>query len=151
MASVGGRKPTKCWTGQLTDGIEHFPFGACLACVRVRGPRFVQYNGGVGAKQLLWLEDELRAASRAGQRVVGFGHVPIHPGDPPSHTLIWNYQEVRSYAYAYPYTHAYAYAYAYAYAVCLCTRACVFVVALSRWHITEIMARRGRIAEGGLF
>eukprot|EP00903_Cladosiphon_okamuranus_P014139 g13140.t1 len=56
--------------------------------------RFVQYNGGVGKKQLLWLEGELAAASRAGQRVIGFGHVPIHPAVPSPHTLLWNYQEV---------------------------------------------------------
>eukprot|EP00752_Nemacystus_decipiens_P005814 g5259.t1 len=56
--------------------------------------RFVRYNGGVGAEQLVWLEDELAAASRAGQRVIGFGHVPIHPAEPSSHTLLWNYQEV---------------------------------------------------------
>ncbi|CAN0325583.1 unnamed protein product [Ectocarpus sp. 12 AP-2014] len=56
--------------------------------------RFVQYNGGIGAKQLLWLENQLTEASRAGQRVVGFGHVPIHPAEPGAHTLIWNYEEV---------------------------------------------------------
>lgn len=65
------------------------------ARVLVRASRFVQYNGGVGAEQLLWLEDQLAAASRAGQRVIGFAHVPIHPAEPSSHTLLWNYQEVR--------------------------------------------------------
>lgn len=64
-----------------------------MSCGRVR--RFVQYNGGVSAKQLLWLEDQLAEASRAGQRVISFGHVPIHPAEPSSNTLLWNYEDVR--------------------------------------------------------
>ena len=57
--------------------------------------RFVQYNGGLSEEQLLWLENELVEASRAGQRVVCFGHVPIHPVEPSSLTLVWNYEDVR--------------------------------------------------------
>lgn len=62
-------------------------------CVRAR--RFVQYNGGVSKKQLSWLEDQLAEASRAGQRVISFGHVPIHPADNSLTTLLWNYDDVR--------------------------------------------------------
>ncbi|CAN0494943.1 unnamed protein product, partial [Laminaria digitata] len=56
--------------------------------------RFVQYNGGVGKEQLLWLEQELAAATLAGQRVIAFGHVPIHPIKAPSNCLVWNYKDV---------------------------------------------------------
>ncbi|CAM9362523.1 unnamed protein product, partial [Hapterophycus canaliculatus] len=56
--------------------------------------RFVKYNGGVGSKQLLWLEEQLAEATQAGQRVVGFGHVPIYPAAPSAHTLLWNYEDV---------------------------------------------------------
>lgn len=57
--------------------------------------RFVQYNGGVGAKQMRWLESQLAQASRAGQRVVMFGHLPVHPGASESKCLLWNFDEVR--------------------------------------------------------
>lgn len=62
-----------------------------VLCLR----RFVQYNGGVGKDQLLWLENELSEATAAGQRVIAFGHVPIHPIEAPSNCLVWNYKDVR--------------------------------------------------------
>lgn len=58
--------------------------------------RFVQYNGGLGPEQLRWFEDELAEASRAGQRVVAFGHTPIHPAATDERALMWNYDEVSS-------------------------------------------------------
>lgn len=61
-----------------------------------RWARYVRYNGGVGKEQLSWLEGELQEASLSGQRVIGFGHVPIHPGDTLDHVLLWNYEDVRS-------------------------------------------------------
>lgn len=63
-------------------------------CLRLSCRRFVRYNGGVGVRQLAWLEEQLAQASRAGQRVVGFSHVPIHPAEPSAHTLLWNYEDV---------------------------------------------------------
>lgn len=54
------------------------------------------YNGGVGAEQVKWLEEELAEASQAGQRVIVFGHVPIHPGNDMLNCLLWNYEDVRS-------------------------------------------------------
>lgn len=57
--------------------------------------RYVRYNGGVGKEQLSWLEGELHEASLSRQRVIGFGHVPIHPGDSLDHVLLWNYEDVR--------------------------------------------------------
>ncbi|CAM9365271.1 unnamed protein product, partial [Sphacelaria rigidula] len=56
--------------------------------------RFVEYNGGVGPQQLLWIEHQLADASRAGQRVVIFSHLPIHPGTGQTKCLIWNFDEV---------------------------------------------------------
>lgn len=56
--------------------------------------RFVQYNGGIGQQQLLWLEVQLAEASRAGQRVVLFGHLPTHPDASEAKCLLWNFDEV---------------------------------------------------------
>lgn len=56
--------------------------------------RFVEYNGGIGPQQLLWLEGQLAEASRAGQRVVLFGHLPTHPGASEAKCLLWNFDEV---------------------------------------------------------
>lgn len=58
-------------------------------------PRFVEYNGGIGDEQLLWLENELQQASEAGQQVITFGHVPIHPDNGSTNCLLWNFKEVR--------------------------------------------------------
>lgn len=55
----------------------------------------MKYNGGVGPKQLRWLEEQLAEASRAGQRVVMFGHVPLHPQATDDKSLVWNFDEVR--------------------------------------------------------
>lgn len=54
------------------------------------------YNGGIGEEQLSWLEVQLKEATQAGQRVVCFGHIPIHPsGDEGGNEcLVWNYTGV---------------------------------------------------------
>lgn len=39
------------------------------------GRRWVPYNGGLGAEQLAWLRQELRAARREGERVIVLSHV----------------------------------------------------------------------------
>eukprot|EP00873_Tetraselmis_striata_P043645 jgi/Tetstr1/463909/TSEL_008719.t1 len=56
--------------------------------------RWVPFNGGIGAKQLQWLRQELREAAAAGQRVVVLTHLIVHPGASSGRTLLWNYQEV---------------------------------------------------------
>ena len=43
--------------------------------------RFVPYNGGLGSEQMTWLRAELAAASAAGERVLVFCHVILHPLD----------------------------------------------------------------------
>jgi manganese-dependent ADP-ribose/CDP-alcohol diphosphatase len=45
------------------------------------------YNGGLGEKQLQWLQTRLTAAKRAQQKVIIFSHYPAFPDDP--HNL-WN-------------------------------------------------------------
>ena len=45
------------------------------------------YNGGLGEKQLQWLQTRLKAAERAHQKVIIFSHYPAFPEDP--HNL-WN-------------------------------------------------------------
>lgn len=66
-------------------------FFQCFFCFS----RFVKFNGGIGQKQLAWLERQLQDASQKGQRVVAFGHVPMHPGEASSDCLLWNYKDVR--------------------------------------------------------
>jgi len=41
--------------------------------------RWVALNGGLGAAQLAWLDGELGAAARAGQRALILSHIPLHP------------------------------------------------------------------------
>jgi len=40
--------------------------------------RFVMFGGGLSERQLEWLEEQLRAARRAGQRCVVFCHQPVN-------------------------------------------------------------------------
>ncbi|KAJ1269617.1 hypothetical protein BS78_07G225100 [Paspalum vaginatum] len=56
--------------------------------------RFVMFNGGVGAAQLLWLDAVLRRAARRGEKVVLCSHLPLHPGAASPTGLMWNYDEV---------------------------------------------------------
>jgi len=58
--------------------------------------RWVPFNGGVGAVQLEWLRQELTAAQRAGQRVIVFTHLLLHPEASVlgGKTLLWNYEQV---------------------------------------------------------
>ena len=41
--------------------------------------RFVPFNGGLGARQLTWLDAELSAAQQSGERVIAMGHLPLYP------------------------------------------------------------------------
>jgi manganese-dependent ADP-ribose/CDP-alcohol diphosphatase len=57
--------------------------------------RFVAFNGAMDREQMTWLEQTLVKASAAGEHVVLFTHVPIHPSTTPSpSSLLWNYPEV---------------------------------------------------------
>jgi manganese-dependent ADP-ribose/CDP-alcohol diphosphatase len=56
----------------------------------------VPFNGALSQQQLTWLRDELDDAKQQGQRVLVFGHCPLHPGSVGERlrTLTWNYQDV---------------------------------------------------------
>ncbi|CAN8274015.1 unnamed protein product [Cochlearia groenlandica] len=58
--------------------------------------RFVKYNGGVGEKQLQWLDNVLQDAERSKQRVIVCGHVPMSPFVASKAALLWNFDEVMS-------------------------------------------------------
>lgn len=57
--------------------------------------RFVAFNGAVDREQMKWLEETLTKATEAGEHVVLFTHVPIHPSTTPAPScLLWNYPEM---------------------------------------------------------
>lgn len=56
--------------------------------------RFLKFNGGIGKKQLKWLDDTLKDASNLNQKVVVCCHVPLDPGATSREALLWNYDEV---------------------------------------------------------
>jgi len=58
--------------------------------------RWVALGGGLGAPQLAWLRQQLRASAAAGERVIIASHVPLHPGAQSSQCagmcVAWDYQ-----------------------------------------------------------
>jgi len=56
--------------------------------------RFVAFNGGIGKKQLKWMQEHIEDAQKAGQRVIISSHVPFLPSDDESSAYLWNYKEV---------------------------------------------------------
>lgn len=51
-----------------------------LAAMTARGePNAREWNGGIGEAQYEWLEATLERARDAGERVIVFGHFPVHP------------------------------------------------------------------------
>lgn len=54
-------------------------------------PQAQSWNAGVSNQQLRWLEQRLKEARRANQKVIVMGHYPLYPEDP--HNL-WNAEEV---------------------------------------------------------
>ena len=56
--------------------------------------RFVMFGGGISSEQLSWLRQQLRDANEAGQRVLLFSHLPLHPDTCVGTCLLWNYEEV---------------------------------------------------------
>lgn len=59
----------------------------------LKGPNAQPWNGGVSTSQLQWLEQELTAAEKAGERTILCGHHPLLPAD--AHQL-WNPPEVQA-------------------------------------------------------
>ncbi|XP_077980367.1 uncharacterized protein LOC144435644 [Glandiceps talaboti] len=56
--------------------------------------RFVQFNGAMSKCQLQWLDGILQSACDKEEKVVLFGHTPIHPSASSPICLQWNYDEV---------------------------------------------------------
>jgi hypothetical protein len=58
--------------------------------------RWVAYSGGIGVRQLAWLQEQLQAAHSEHERVIIMCHCPLHPAtvDQRASTLLWNYDEV---------------------------------------------------------
>ena len=54
-------------------------------------PQAEPWNGGIGPQQIAWLNSQLEAASRAGQKVIVFCHYPVYPA--AAHNL-WNDTEL---------------------------------------------------------
>lgn len=54
-------------------------------------PNYHDWNGGIGKKQLRWLEKELKAAQKKNRKVAVFCHYPLLPFE--AHAL-WNSEEV---------------------------------------------------------
>lgn len=55
-------------------------------------PQAQEWNGGIGKKQLTWIEKTLKDAESKNQQVVLFSHFPIYPSE--AHNL-WNDSEVK--------------------------------------------------------
>jgi manganese-dependent ADP-ribose/CDP-alcohol diphosphatase len=56
--------------------------------------RFVEYNGAIDEKQLIWLQEILSQASEKKEQVLIFSHIPIHPNSCNQASLLWNYEQV---------------------------------------------------------
>eukprot|EP00850_Spirogloea_muscicola_P019208 SM000186S04126 [mRNA] locus=s186:56909:59284:- [translate_table: standard] len=56
--------------------------------------RFVKFGGGVGARQLAWLDSVLQESAAAGSKVIVLGHLPMEEKATSPATLLWNYEEV---------------------------------------------------------
>lgn len=56
--------------------------------------RYVAFTGGIGTRQLAWLEKELAAAVSSSQRVIVCSHLPFVPSSCPPACLQWDFQDV---------------------------------------------------------
>ncbi|XP_068120061.1 manganese-dependent ADP-ribose/CDP-alcohol diphosphatase-like [Hyperolius riggenbachi] len=54
----------------------------------------VEFNGGMGAEQLSWLDERLGYCDRHDERAIVAGHVPVHPKAKRSDCLAWNYRDI---------------------------------------------------------
>ncbi|CAF0876159.1 unnamed protein product [Rotaria sp. Silwood1] len=56
--------------------------------------RFIQLNGGLTQRQLIWLREQLIKAQHLHEKVIIVGHIPIHPKACDELALLWNYEDV---------------------------------------------------------
>ena len=65
------------------------------ALVAQKTANAVNWNGGMGERQLDWLRDVLKRASSSGERVIAFCHFPVlRESSTPAH-LLWNHDALR--------------------------------------------------------
>jgi len=68
---------------------------AMLAGLKAQGlPQAQPWNGGIGAKQMKWLEKELQKAERNGERVIFACHFPLQSAKISD--VLWNSNEVNT-------------------------------------------------------
>ena len=66
-----------------------------LASLKARStPNALPWNGGIGEEQKRWLRETLRAAERAGERLIVFCHFPILTASSTPVHLLWNHDEL---------------------------------------------------------
>ena len=83
-----------CQTHNPNDILKSSNFFAGLDGVE---SRWCPFNGGIGGRQLSWLESVLKNAVETGEKIIIFSHVIIHPKATPggnSHTILWDYDKV---------------------------------------------------------
>ena len=85
-------------TALLSQNNPNFASGEINSPIGLDGVqrRFVAFNGGVGARQMRWLEDELIDARTTNKRVVVSAHQPFHPSTGNVMCLPFNYEELLS-------------------------------------------------------
>ena len=59
-------------------------------------PQYVAWNGAVSEKQLLWLHDELTAATKFKEKVILLSHIPLHPKASLNNSVCWNCEDILS-------------------------------------------------------
>ncbi|XP_069809120.1 manganese-dependent ADP-ribose/CDP-alcohol diphosphatase isoform X2 [Dendropsophus ebraccatus] len=70
-------------------------------------PQFVQFNGGISADQLSWINDVLEASDNNNEKVIVAGHLPVHPNATDPICLTWNFAEVLAILQSHPCVVAY--------------------------------------------
>jgi len=90
-----------------TEGSEkHEQASEMLKTLREKkAPNARDWNGGLGEKQLAWLNNELIAAQRRKEKVIVACHFPLYPDH--ASELLWNAAEVRALIESYPNVVAY--------------------------------------------
>jgi len=64
----------------VLNGDDHYQAEMLLAELQAQQqPQAKPWNGAVGQKQLIWIEQQLREAQQAGEKVGVFGHYPLAP------------------------------------------------------------------------
>lgn len=69
--------------------------------------RYVQFNGGISAAQLSWINGVLETSDRNNEKVMVAGHLPVHPYSTDPICLTWNYAEVLAMLQSHPCVVAY--------------------------------------------